>query len=204
MPVLAITQIAGVAVFDDQIHQCLTTAGHATGLAQIPGELPRLRLVDPHQRCVDQEAMVHAERQCNLHRLHAVVPAVGVTGEVGLADAGDDHTQTAPISQGGRQGEKQQISTRHKGIGQAAGLHGKCHVTGQRGFADLTQHADIQQMVFAQPQRPGGKALPQFGQHRLTRLQFDTMPLAVVETDGLDIGVALQGMGQTGGGVLAA
>jgi hypothetical protein len=85
-------------------------------------------LVDPHQRRVDQEAVVHAEGQRHLQRLHGVVAAVGVAGKVGFADAGDEDLDAAPVGQRRGQREEQQVAPGHEGVGQAAGFHAEGHV----------------------------------------------------------------------------
>ena len=90
MPVFAVAQIAGVRVLDDQIDQLLTALCLRT-FAQVVRELPCLRFVDPHEWRFNQQATVHAERQRNLHGLHGVIAAVGVTGKIGFADTGHDH-----------------------------------------------------------------------------------------------------------------
>ncbi len=59
-------------------------------------------------------------------------------------------------------------------------------------------------MVFAQARGPIRKLAANRAQHVQPRVQLDAMTLAVVESHGLDMGVAVQGPGQASGGVLAA
>ena len=61
----------GYVVIVNQIHQGLAT--------QVLGHAPGVGLVDPHERGFDQEPFVHAQGQGELHGLHGVVAAIGVT-----------------------------------------------------------------------------------------------------------------------------
>ena len=74
----AVPQIAGMGVFGDQIDQGLAATLRIGFLTQVMRELPSLRLVDPHQRCLDQELAIHAQGQGHLHGFHGVVSAIGV------------------------------------------------------------------------------------------------------------------------------
>src|SRR5690349_8061200 len=66
----ALAEITGMRLFDDQLHQGIP--------AEVARELPRRGLVDPHERSLDREAPVHAEREGDLRRLDRVVAAIGV------------------------------------------------------------------------------------------------------------------------------
>ena len=201
---LAVAEVAGVGVLHDQIHQLLAPLRHTRGFADVVGQLPGGGFVDPHQRGVDEKAVVHAQRERDLQRLHGVVAAIGVAGEVGFADAGDDDLDAAPVGQRGRKGEEQQVAPGHEGVGQAAGLHLKRGLAGERGVADLPEHGEVEQVVFAESLAPGGEAFAQFGQHRDACLQFHVVSLAVVEAQRFHSRVARERLGQAGGGILAA
>src|ERR1700733_14777135 len=73
----ALAEIAAVALLADQFDQPLA--------AELARQLPGRPLVAPHQRGMDDEAVVHAERQGRLQRLERVVAAIGVARIVGLA-----------------------------------------------------------------------------------------------------------------------
>ena len=66
----AIAEIAAVCRLAHQLDQGGTT--------KPAGEFPTRRLVAPHQRRVDHEPMIHAERQGNLQRFERVVAAIGI------------------------------------------------------------------------------------------------------------------------------
>src|SRR5690349_9553102 len=55
----AFAEIAGVRLLADEVDQPCA--------AEVVGELPRRRLVDPHQRRVQLEFLGHAERERGLH-----------------------------------------------------------------------------------------------------------------------------------------
>ena len=59
-------------------------------------------------------------------------------------------------------------------------------------------------MVITQAGRPLRKPLPCLLAEPLATLQFDCMPLAVLETDSFHAAVMRQRPGQTGGGILAS
>ena len=119
----AVTQITGVGVFDDEIHQGVAAAGRPGLRAQRFSQLPRRGFVDPHQRRFDQIPLVHAQRQRQLHGLHGVVAAIGVARKIRLANPGDDHLQIAPVGHSGGQREEQKVAAWNERIGQAALLH---------------------------------------------------------------------------------
>src|SRR4051812_15542939 len=57
----AAAEVAGVGLFDDELHQRIA--------AEVLRELPGRRLVDPHERRLDGETPRHPERQRHLRRL---------------------------------------------------------------------------------------------------------------------------------------
>ncbi|MNE92592.1 hypothetical protein D3C80_1903360 [compost metagenome] len=87
--------------------------------AEVIRQRPSLALVDPHQRRLKNETSLHAQVECDLQGLDRVVAAVRITGIVRLAYAGDHVLEASAIGDGGREGQKEQVSARHKGIGQA-------------------------------------------------------------------------------------
>jgi hypothetical protein len=68
----------------------------------------------------------------------------------------------------------------------------------------LTQHRQIEHVVFAQLVRPLGELRFDFAQHMFARLQFDMVTLAVIKGQGFDALVLCQSVRQAGGGVLPA
>src|SRR5438876_10286448 len=76
-PGVTVDAIAAIAAVRLLAHQLDESAA-----AEPVGELPGRPLVAPHQRRVDDEAMIHAERQGRLQRLERVVAAIGIAGIV--------------------------------------------------------------------------------------------------------------------------
>ena len=187
--------VAGVGVVDDDVDQRLA--------AQVLGHLPGLGLVYPHQRRGDAQAALQPQVQRDLQGLHGVIAAVGIAREIGFADTGDDHLQAAPIGERAGERQEQQVASGHERVGQAVGLHGEGHVVGQGRAADLLQHVERQQVVFAQARRPLRELAANLGQHVLARIEFDMVALAVVETQGFDAFITRERVGQAGGGVLS-
>jgi hypothetical protein len=168
-----------MAVLEDDLDQFST--------AQLLGQRPGLCLVEPHQRRVQHEASVHAEIERDLQRLDGVVAAVGIAGEVRLAHAAHQVGDGAPPGDGGGKGEEQQIAPGHEAVGQAVLLHLEGDVTRERRLAELAQHAHVDEMVLAEPARPGGKPAANLLQHHKSLIQLDSVPLAVVKSDRLDM-----------------
>ncbi len=106
MQVLAVAEIAGMGFGEKQIDQLFA--------ADRIGKRKSARLVDPHQRCMDDEAAVHAERERNLHRLDRVVAAVRIAGEICLAHAGDEMFNAAPVGESCGEAEKYEIAAGHE------------------------------------------------------------------------------------------
>ncbi|CFP58709.1 Uncharacterised protein [Bordetella pertussis] len=196
MALAALAQVAGMAVLDHHVDQRLP--------AQPVGQLPGLGLVQPHQRRLDGDPRTQPQAQRYLLRLDGVVAAVRVPGKIGFAHAAHQHVELAAITERRGQRQEQQVAARHEGIGQAVGLHLDLAVAGHGGVAHLRQDAQVEQMIVAQALGPVGKVGAQFAQHDLAGIQLDAMPLAVVETQRLDVGIALQRPGQASGGILSA
>ena len=104
---------------------------------------------------------------------------------------------------GGGKSEKKQISARYEGVGQAIFFHLKSDMSRQRGLADLAQHAEIDEMVLAQLPRPLWEAALYLGQNHQPLIEFDAVALPVVESHRLDMLIALERPGKTGGGILS-
>jgi hypothetical protein len=62
----------------------------------------------------------------------------------------------------------------------------------------------VDHVVLAQARIPVGRHRAHLGQDGGTHGEFDRMALAIVEADGFDAGITLQGPGQASGGVLSA
>src|SRR5205085_11739209 len=82
MVLRADAEVTAVVLYEDQLDELVA--------AERVRESPGCSLIAPHQRGVNDETMIHAERQCRLQRLQGVVAAVGIAGIVGLAHAADE------------------------------------------------------------------------------------------------------------------
>lgn len=77
----AVSAIAGVASLADELHQRLA----AQPIRQRPG----LRLVAPHEGCVNDETRLHSKVQGKLHRFNCVISTIRVAETIRLGHA--DH-----------------------------------------------------------------------------------------------------------------
>ena len=96
------------------------------------------------------EAAVHAEVEGHLQRLDRVVPAVGVTAIVGLADARDDVLDATTVSQCAGKGQKEQVACRHKRIWQSGSSIFQFFTSGETSIAYLSQNLQVQRMILSQ------------------------------------------------------
>src|SRR5271165_5664844 len=102
----AVTEIAGVRLGEKDIDQ--------NGAADLVRERKGRRLVDPHQRRMNDKTAVGAERQSKLHRFDGVVAAIRIAGEIGFAHAGNEVADIAPVGDRTGKSEKHQISSRYE------------------------------------------------------------------------------------------
>ena len=76
---------------------------------------------------------------------------------------------------------------RHEAVGQPILLHCKGNISGQRRVTDLSQHAHVDEMVFTQPLRQVREAMPDLIEDDKPLFELDPVPLAIVESDRLDM-----------------
>ena len=162
------------------------------------------RLVDPHQRRMDDEAPVHAEIERDLHRLDGVVAAIRIAGVVGLAHAGDEMLGAAPIGERAGEAEEDRLRPGHEGGRQAALRDLDRDVAGERGVGDRRER--VEPTTWSSPSRAAQSASSAAMRlaHARPHVELDPVPLAVVEADGLDAREALERPGQAHGGILPA
>src|SRR5215467_2463261 len=168
--------IAGVSLRDDKIDQAIA--------AQIAGELPGRRFVDPHQRRVQHEALLHSEIQGDLQRLHSVVATIRITGIIGLAHSSDKVAQPAPVSQGGSEGQKYQVTARNKCVRQAILIYFNGYLARECGVRNLPKGRKIDRVPIAQALAPGAVKLCQGRPNLAATGKFDPVPLTIIEPDG--------------------
>ena len=170
---IAVAVIAGMRIAADDLDQRVA--------AEATGKRPRVGLVDPHQRRMDDEARVHPEIERELHCLHGVVAAVRIAGEIRLAHAGDDALETAAISERARKRQKHEIAAGHEGVRQPVLLHDDLGIACECGVAHLAEHGKIDHVVFAEPRGELRQALAHRREHFWTHIEFDTVALTIVE-----------------------
>lgn len=78
------------------------------------GELPGFRLVEPHERCVNDKRVIHGQIQRNVERFDEAVPAIGITAEIRFAYARDQMFCADALGQYSSKAEEQQVSSLHK------------------------------------------------------------------------------------------
>src|SRR5262249_35416487 len=93
----------------------------------------------------------HPEVERQLHRFDGVVAAVGITGEVGLAHAGDEMLCSAPIAERAREGEENEIAAGHERRRQPALADLDGDVARERGVGDLGERAEVNEVILAEP-----------------------------------------------------
>lgn len=169
---------------------------------EVVGQRPSSRLVDPHERRMHDEALIHPEVQRDLQCFQRVIAAVGIAGVVGLAHAADQVFQSPPVAHGCRKCEEQQIASRYEGVRKAACGEIDSAVLCQSCLADATEHCEVEHVIGAQSCRPVGKLLAERVDHAEPALEFDTVALAVIEADRFDMLEPIKCPSQTDSGVL--
>ena len=143
---LAVAEIAGVGLGEKKIDHGLA--------ADLMRQRKSARLVDPHQRRMDDEAPIHAERQRQLHRLDGVVAAIRIAGEVGFAHAGNEVLDAAPIGDRAGEGKEHEVAAGHECRRQTRCGDFDRHFAGQRGFRNLRKRIDADDVIVAEPRAP--------------------------------------------------
>ena len=105
-----------------------------SGATDLVCEREGRRLVNPHQRRMNDETAVGAECQSKLYRFDSVVPAIGIAGEIGFAHAGNEVPDIAPVSDRASKSKEHQVSSRHKGRRQTGLSDSDLSFTGERCF----------------------------------------------------------------------
>ncbi len=109
----------------------------------------------PHQRRMEHKAAVHAEIERELHRLHGVVAAIRIAGEICLAHTGDDVLGAAPI---GQRGARRSRNTRLRPGTNVFGRPFFCIAISVSRVSAVSlicaEHAEIDHVVLAKAHRP--------------------------------------------------
>src|SRR3984893_10910820 len=195
MELAALALIACVGLRNDEIDQAIA--------AQIAGELPGCRFVDPHQGRVQYEPLLHSQIQDDLERLDGVVAAIRIPGIIGLAHSSDEVAQPSTVSQGGSKGQKYQVAARNKRVRQATLPNFDGYLACQRGVGNLPKGSEIDRVLIAQTLAPGAVEFCHGGPNLIATGKFDPVPLTVVEPDGFDPFEPIKRPSETRRGVLA-
>ena len=100
--------------------------------ANLVGERESRRLIDPHQRRMDDEAPIGTERQSELHRFDRIVAAIRIAGEIGFTHTGYEMMDVAPVRDRAGESEEHQITSGHEGCRQARFVDLDLGLTGER------------------------------------------------------------------------
>src|SRR6266508_1394673 len=178
VPVRAVAEIAGVGVLDQQVDEWVA--------ADLMREREGRRLVDPHQRRMDDEAAIHAEIERKLHGLDRVVAAIRIAGEIGLAHPGDEMPGAAAIGERAGEGEEHQIAAGNERRWQSAGADLDRHLAGERRVRDLTKRVEAHHVVLAEARPPRRLQRGDARTHTASCIELGAMALAVIEADRFD------------------
>src|SRR5689334_3280024 len=85
-----------------------------------------------------------------------------------------------------RKRKKKQVAAGHERVRQAALLKPDRAVASQGRIADPAEHAEIDDVIVAEPVAPFRKLATQPVRDSPAAVQLDPVPLAVIETDRLD------------------
>ena len=194
-------QFAGRTVAAAVAHHAVVTSEGARANevehAQLICHAPRFGFVEPHERRVQAKLLVHGEVERDVEALDEVVAAVGIAGEVGLANSRDEIEDTALASVDGGDAEEEEVATRHEGIGRAAGGFVGIHLQGgigERITAELSEEGHIHHFI--------GHLL--FGADRLGDFHLVGVFLPVGEAQRVDFVEVLERPEKASGGILSA
>jgi len=185
-----------MAVLNDEIKECFTSDffRHSKSIS----------LVDPHEGGMYGDAFVETKGQRNLHGFDGVVATIGIAGIVGLAHTGDQMADTTPISQRAGKTEKDQVAAGHESAWQAVAGQFDLRCARERRVGDCAESIELEQMIITKPLRPSAvQSRHSFAQSRANR-EFNSVPLAIVETDRLHPREAFKRPGEANGGILPA
>src|ERR1700716_3027651 len=160
--------------------------------------------MEPHQRRVQFELLVHTEIERDLQRPDGLIAAIRIAGIIGLAHAADDVRDAAPVGQRSRKGQKHQIAAGHEGVGQSVFAHRDRDIARQRGVGDRGQCRNVQGVAVTEFGRPVRPQRFHALQQTVAAIKLDGMTLPVIETEHLDVRKTLQSPCETGGGILSA
>ena len=106
------------AVTGDAVVACQRVTAHKVEHSQLVCQCPRLSLVQPHQRRVQDELRIHGQVQGDIQRLDKTVTAIGIPAVIRLRDARHDMADATLSCPYGRYAQEEKIATGHKGIGE--------------------------------------------------------------------------------------
>jgi hypothetical protein len=142
----AVTEIAGVRLGEKDIDQ----RGATDRVRKREGR----RLVDPHQRRMNDKPAVGTERQSQLHSLDGIVAAIRIAGEISFAHTGNEVADIAPIGDRPGKSEEHQISSRDEGRRQAGLSDPDLCLARERRFRNLSKGIDADNVVFTETRAP--------------------------------------------------
>src|SRR5262249_60719513 len=98
---------------------------------------------------MDHETVVHPEVEGKLHAFDGVVATIGITGEVGLAHAGDEMFDAAPISDRAGESEENEVAAGNERRRQPARADLDGDFTRERGIGNGGQRPEVKEVSLA-------------------------------------------------------
>src|SRR4029079_7129803 len=117
--------------------------------------------------------------------------AARIRGKIGFAHAGDEMPDAPAICQGAREGEKHDIAAGNERRRQSVVADLDGDLAREGGLGDGGKRVEAYHMILAKAAGPCRTQERDKPAHTLACLEFGTMALIVVETDGFDVGKSL-------------
>ena len=168
-----------MGVFDDQMNK--------TNASEGMGHCPRVCLVEPHQRGVDDKLPFHAEIEGQLHCLDCVLSTIRIPRKICLAHSGDEMTNTAPVGNRSCHRQEQKVPARYESVRQSSVVDLYLNIAGEGCFANGVKCAKVDYMVISEATPPLRVTGTQLLKHDTPALQLDGVPLTVVEANRLNV-----------------
>ena len=138
------------------------------------------------------------------HRLHCLIPAIGIARVIRLAHAADEMRGAPPVGECAGESEENQIAGGDKGCGQTVFAYFDCNLACKCRFGNRSECIQPYKMILTKPGFPFRFDGDDFGADLRAHVEFDTVALAVIETDRFDAHEAVKRPGEANGGILPA
>ena len=112
--------------------------------------------------------------------------------------------EAAPVGQRAGEGEEHQIAPGHESVWQAARVSRDGDIMGHRRHGNFGQRLDADEVIRAKLFAPGRKIAQKRVADDGALIELDAMPLVIIKSDGFDMIIALERIGETGRRILTA